>query len=180
MALARQNAPRSCGFSADVIQSAVRPVAGATAAALELGMGEQFGQFRLVSGCQQDQPIQHAADRGAAGRQAVALAGTAGNLQGGIVDALEEGEAGTALSATPAWRSSATAPNLLSMHAGGLQFAARVPPIRAARPARPCGRIEFAAGAVDFELGHGLVARARPAQDILAAALGMPKDDVRI
>ena len=40
------------------------------------------------------------------------------------------------------------------------------------------GRIEFAAGTVDFELGCELV-RAPPAQDILPAALGMPKDGVR-
>ena len=37
----------------------------------------------------------------------------------------------------------------------------------------------FAAGAIDFELGDRPFARGAPAQDVLAAAFGMPEDLVR-
>jgi hypothetical protein len=55
------------GLAASVTQSAdlVGCDSRAAIAAPELGAGEQFGQFRLVSGGQQNQTIQQAADRGA-------------------------------------------------------------------------------------------------------------------
>ena len=82
-----QSAPRSRGFSAPVTQSAdTGRGGGAAAAALEFGAGEQFSQFRVISGREQDQPAQHAGDRGAPGRQGLALARPAGDLQIGLVD----------------------------------------------------------------------------------------------
>jgi hypothetical protein len=46
----------------------------ATTTALQLGAGEQLGQLGLVSGRQQGQPVEHAADRGPSRRQRVSLA----------------------------------------------------------------------------------------------------------
>ena len=48
----------------------------------------------VIPGGKQIQPVQHAADRRAAGRQRVALTGPAGDQEIGLVEALQEAEAG--------------------------------------------------------------------------------------
>ncbi len=64
-----------------------------TVGALELGAGEQFGKSGVVTGSQQRQAVEHAADRGAADRHGVALAGKSGDAQLWLLDRLDEAEA---------------------------------------------------------------------------------------
>ena len=86
-----------------------------------------------------------------------------------------------ASSAPPARRSSVTGPNLLSMMPGGFQLAraVRVHPGGDVGDGG-AGLIDFAARAIDFELGDRLAVGAAPAEDVLAAALGMPEDLVSL
>ena len=129
------------------------PVA-AQLSAPELGAGEQFRQFRVVSGREQDQPVQHAADGRPPGRQAVALARPAGDPQAGLVEPLDEAEAGPRTGVAGA---------VQQRHRAELAVDdARPPPvqpapsgaIRAARSAKAGpGFGDFTAGTVDFQLG---------------------------
>ena len=138
-----------------------------------------FGSFPAV---EQHQPVQHAGDRGAPRRKGLALARPAGDLQIGLVEALEEAEAGRATVGAASRRSSVTWPNLLSMT-----------PAASSSPSSRCGAhsrgdvghggpdaAQFGAGTIDFELGDRPSCRATPAEDVLAAAFGMPEDLVRL
>ena len=148
---------------------------GRAIAALELGAGEQFGELRIVSGGRAGSAGSACSRWPRAGPAAVALAGPAGDLQGGIVDPLDEAEAGAGCRpAASAGRSSATRAELALDHAGRLQLASR----RASASARPGRRraprpSRFAAGAVDFEFGGRPVAR-HPAS--AGCPCGRPRD----
>src|SRR5437660_11737489 len=65
---------------------------GSAIGALELGAGEPFGESRVIAGGNQAQPVEHAGNGGAAGRERFALADIAGNAQGRLVGGLEETE----------------------------------------------------------------------------------------
>ena len=94
----------------------------------------------------------------------------------GCVEALHEAEAGRRVAGAVGKPSSVTVPNLLSMTPAASSSRMPSGSIRAAMFGDRRSRLaQFAAGAVDFQFSHRLFARRGPAEDVLAAALGMPE-----
>ena len=169
-----QSAPRSCGVSAEVIQSAIR-LAGAQPPRLNSACANSsasFGSLPDVSRVRRSSMQPTAARRAGShspwqekpdkcrARSSMRLKKARQELA----------------SATPAWRSSETAPNLLSSRPDDFEFRC---PAHPCRKSSTCRRIEFAARTVDFELGYELICCGGPAQNVLPAARGMSKDGVR-
>src|SRR6266851_4834241 len=180
---ADQSVPRRRGFSAEVTQStgAADVADAAQLPRLSSARANNSASFGSFSGGKQDQPVQNTADRGAPGRQCVALARPAGNLQPGLVETFDKAEAGPRPVGV-AWTAKQRHRAELAVNdARRLQLA----PVRRlhsygySSESGP-GLVEFAAGAIDFEFCNRLFALGRPAKDVLAAAFGMPKDLVSL
>jgi hypothetical protein len=116
------------------ILRARQPVRGdgqTAGAALQLGVSEQFGQFRLVAGGQQGQPVQRTGNRRAPGGQRVALARPARDLKGGLLNPFEVAKTGRSRRRLSARTKQDNGPELAVDQAGLLQRRGRLEAIRA-------------------------------------------------
>ena len=172
-----------CGLSAPVSQSADRAGAAEAAQSPRLSSARannsaSFGSFPVLSRVSRFSMQEIAARR--AGRL------SPWHDQPEIrtlesLDALHEAEAGARPLGAADQAQQGHGAEFAVDEAGGLQLAhaARVHPGGDLGDRGP-GMAEFAARAIDFELGDRLFVGAAPAEDILAAALGMPENLVSL